>query len=755
MENIIFDEVQENIKDKTRGTIIFALDTENSNLNNSECITYCTSLIQVGKQDNQTKNLEFNIDNKVNIFTHPLKFWDYIINSKYPTTEIYVFNADYDVNNLFPFLFLKYPKLKEHTINYTPSNYEYFKKDKKSKYEEFSYEFIKSNSSIIGLNINLYTISKNKSETIYKQIKFYDLAKRTVGSLADNVKSYLGYEMSKEGLDYSIFRDFGHVDYTQEELKYIYEDTYYLKELIKVFVYDMKQEKLTTGSNALNDYKEKLYIDIKENYLNKEHHNYSIYNSLVNKLMSKYDYMLKNKNKLDGKQLKEIDKFIKFIEEHGEDKKYDYILNKLNKQDIFNMIYPSMNYRDFTFCFNNYKGGITRYNTEYFKSGKWIENDGYSFDINSSYPTSMRFKELPYGNGVRKEGQAKKKKGKVYIQRIMVKWFNIKEGYEPIIQLPKNRYKWNTETWVKRCNTPVELYLTNMELEYFNKYYNTSKITYLEYIEFNSHEGLFNRFIDEHYHIKQTSNGAEKSRSKLMLNSLYGKFGQNTITEIRKTEYNQEENRLDEIICKDNNGDTMYSEMNQVYLPVATFITAYSRLKLVNVLNSVNRTEGVKWVYCDTDSVYMIGNKENCIIAMGEELDKNNSGDLGLWKLEKEFEGINIIGIKKYICKFQKNNSTKFTVTLSGINKKYFDKISNDLIVNQNIISTIKEQDLKLIKSNNYYTINDTNKQVDPYLYYDKECTKIIPGAFKSIRKKGVKNGVILQEQAYCILGGK
>lgn len=754
METIIFDPLREKTKDKTRGVEVFALDTENTNNNNVECITYCTSLIEVCHKMNDKSDIVFNVDNKVNLFTHPEKFWEYIVNSEYPLIEIYVFNADYDVNNLFPYLFKIFPKMHELKPNYKPSNYDYYTKDKFIKNEEFSYQFIKSNSSIIALDINLYVISKNKKSTLYKKVKFYDLAKRTVGSLADNVKAYLGYEMSKEGLDYSLFRDFGHIDYTEEELKYIYEDTYYLKELVKKFVYDMGQTKLTTGSNSLNDYKEKLYADFIENYNNKSHINNRIYYKIYHGVKNKYEYMLNNINKLNDSQLKELDKFKEFIELEGEENIDKFYLSKITKSDVFTSIYPSLNYNDFNFVYKSYKGGITRYNIDYFTPCQWIKEEGHSFDINSSYPTSMRFKELPYGLGVKKQGRAIKRKGKVFIQKIMVKWFSIKKGYEPIIQLPKSVYSWSKETWAKSCNTQVILYLTNMELKYFTQYYNTSKITYLEYIEFNSHTGLFNKFIDEHYHIKQTSQGAEKSRSKLMLNSLYGKFGQNAVTEIRETIYNENENRLDEVICKDNNDDTMYSEMTQVYIPTATFITAYSRLKLVNILNSVNHTDGVKWAYCDTDSVYMIGGKENCIKAMGEELDKYNSGDLGLWKLEKDFTSINIIGIKKYICKIEKNNSPKFSVTLSGINRKYFDKISSDLLTNENLIGTINTEDLNIIKTQSYYSIEDSNKQVDPYLYYDKECTKIIKGAFKSIRKKGVKNGVILMEQAYCILGG-
>ena len=159
------------------------------------------------------------------------------------------------------------------------------------------------------------------------------------------------------------------------------------------------------------------------------------------------------------------------------------------------------------------------------------------------------------------------------------------------------------------------------------------------------------------------------------MNSSYGKFGQNNTTELRKSHYNEELNRIDSEIVKNSDGSPVLTSMNQVYLPVAIFITDYSRLKLINKLIDINRTKGCKWVYCDTDSVYIVGNEKAIIKAMGSDRDKDNSGDLGLWKLEHTFNKIKIIGIKKYVV-YDIDGSIK--VTLSGINKKYFDIIADE-----------------------------------------------------------------------------
>lgn len=753
MKNLIDFDIELIYKKKpSKDIVYYALDTENSNKNNTETITYCTSLAEVGVQKDKN-NFEINDSNRINIFTHPIKFWNYIINNGYSKSDIFVFNADYDVENLFPYLFILYPQLKENTPSLKLTELDYYEKEGKVKVEAFTYEFIKSNNSIIGLMIYLHQINKGKTKPVYKTIRIYDLAKRTVGSLANNVKAYLGYEMSKEGLDYSIYRDFGHTEYSDLELKYIYEDTYYLKNLVYEFLFVHKFKKLTTGSNALENYKIDLFNDFVNNYNNTNHNIYEIYNNYFNSKKSKIKYYENHKNILKDYQIKELDNYYKFIENNGVENIDRYFLNMTNKSDLFNHLYPELNYIDFTYVFNAYKGGITRYNKPC-KEGKWLGKEGFSFDINSSYPTSMKYKELPFGTGVKKSGRAIKKNGYVFIQRFVVDTFKIKAGYEPIIQLSKTRFK-TDETWNKKYIGKVELTLTSIELEYFLKAYNYINLEYIDYIEFKSKIGLFDCFIDKNYLIKQTETGAKKEKAKLNLNSLYGKFGQNTVTEYRTTQYDNEMNCINDVIMKDKYDMNIQVKMTQVYLPVAVFTTAYSRLKLVNMLNNANKTKGVKWVYCDTDSIYLIGKKENCLRAMETELDKDNTGDLGLWKLEKHFIDINIIGIKKYICKIKKDNIIKYSVTLSGINKKYFDRIQEDLITNPNIINIIDNHDLKLINDNEYYIKKDTNNQLYPYVYKDKECTIPIIGAYKSLRKIKVKNGVILNDGVYCILGGK
>ena len=60
------------------------------------------------------------------------------------------------------------------------------------------------------------------------------------------------------------------------------------------------------------------------------------------------------------------------------------------------------------------------------------------------------------------------------------------------------------------------------------------------------------------------------------------------------------------------------------------------------------------------------------------------------------------------------------------------------------------KSDKKNVKEVNYYVSRETN---NPFIYKDKECTQMVKGAYRSIRKKTVKNGQILFNTIYCIKG--
>ena len=84
--------------------------------------------------------------------------------------------------------------------------------------------------------------------------------------------------------------------------------------------------------------------------------------------------------------------------------------------------------------------------------------------------------------------------------------------------------------------------------------------------------GIFDEYIDYWYNIKNNSKDGVRELAKLMLNNLYGKFGTNP--------------RFIPYIPTFIDGEVKYlagdeEERNSVYVPMASFITAYARNKTI------------------------------------------------------------------------------------------------------------------------------------------------------------------------------
>lgn len=125
-------------------------------------------------------------------------------------------------------------------------------------------------------------------------------------------------------------------------------------------------------------------------------------------------------------------------------------------------------------------------------------------------------------------------------------------------------------------------------------------------IIFPYHGNLFHDYIMRLYEIKKSSD--RKSMwylvSKLLMNSLYGKFGQSM--KYKKFYMNPSSSALENMIPYDLELGIFYREVNELkdfMIPeIATFITSYSRLTLYKYFEmALNR--GGKLYYCDTDSL--------------------------------------------------------------------------------------------------------------------------------------------------------
>lgn len=632
-------------------------------------------------------------------------FLDILLLDKEVTLNLYAHNCLYDIK---PFL-LRFVErfgnksIKKNTV--TKKEYNKFE----DKWEVLEYSCNKTIYKQIG-KFEYELIMKNgifykctlKGEKVI--INFYDTFKLIPFSLKKASKDFLGLELSKEGLDYEKERSL--VDkLTLEEFKYIYEDVFALKYLVKLLKFDgmklnnetIKYSAMTTSSQAMKLYKDSLVDDYLENI-----------------------------NSFEDEYVKDCVDNILFVDK-GEIKK-----NKFKYADkLFRCLFPEQNQFIDSWQRHSYYGGLSTVEYDNVKKySKYKNKHGVVLDVNSLYPFIMYSRLLPYGTAFYKEepwedmNDEYKKINPLYIQEITIHKLDVKKNKMAFLQVKDNK-DFNGRLCIKNNilngeRVSLKFRLTNVMLKLLFECYNVGSYELGGHMAFQGTNDLFKSYIDKWSKVKQENEGALRAFAKLMQNGLYGKFGMCGLTE--KTEFVND----DGIFTIKHLHTEIVSDT--VYLPMATFITSYAKEYLVNAIN----TNYERFMYCDTDSLHLFGTLEEVKgVEIGEKI-------YGLWDNEFTFDDFIYIGSKRYA---ERDIVTKkWNVKCCGLSDsilKQVDDIST---------FTVCKHEPKDLNKMNIYT-NDK----DIYYYYDKECTKKIGGMYKSKKAKIIKNGTIILEQPYKI----
>ena len=316
-----------------------------------------------------------------------------------------------------------------------------------------------------------------------------------------------------------------------------------------------------------------------------------------------------------------------------------------------------------------YKGGFTWLNP------KFKDKDigaGLTFDVNSLYPYIMYDRDLPYGVPVYFEGRYEyDDRHPLYIQHIKIN-FDIKEGCVPTIQIKKSLMFSDTEYLKSSDGYDVDLYVTNVDLELIKSHYTIHHIEYLSGWKFKKVNGVFHDYIDKWMEIKSTHDGGMRVLAKLMLNSLYGKFATNPLMESKIPILNLED-RLQMI-------DGESSEKDPVYTAMGVFITSYARDYMIRTAQKVYP----RLIYCDTDSLHLIGTEMPDAIK-----DIVDDKKLGYWDFEMEFKRAKYLRAKSYIQSVKDDDKEKLRrkgilnkhdlkVTVAGLTEDIRDDVTFD-----------------------------------------------------------------------------
>lgn len=337
-------------------------------------------------------------------------------------------------------------------------------------------------------------------------------------------------------------------------------------------------------------------------------------------------------------------------------------------KDKFNKYFPILDYEIDKEIRKSYKGGFTYLNPFY--AEKDVKK-GIVLDVNSLYPSVMYFEKLPYGQPIFFSGEYKEDKlYPLYVQNLSC-YFKLKKNKIPTIQL-KNNMSFMSNEYITDSKEIVNLTLTNIDLKLFFENYDVTDITYHSGFKFRGIVGIFRNYIDYWSNVKieskKTGNSGMYKISKLMLNSLYGKFGLNP--EVRSKIPFLDKN---DGIIKYNYSDKEIRE--SIYIPLATFITSYARYKTITTSQKIKDYSLRKYgkdlyIYSDTDSIH-------CLIENVDELKDIidiDSYRLGAWDHESTFTKARFIRQK---CYAEELNG-KMKITCAGLPTSCYDNVNWD-----------------------------------------------------------------------------
>lgn len=287
----------------------------------------------------------------------------------------------------------------------------------------------------------------------------------------------------------------------------------------------------------------------------------------------------------------------------------------------FNSLFPKVPYDVDKAMRGAYKGG-------YVMCKEYV-GPIVSFDINSSYPASYSEMPLPYGVPKFYKGDERHKHDLNIVEVEIC--YELKENCPAIIGGSIGKYG-GTE-YQESSNGMYEVHTFScVDLEQIELNYDCHYRVICGF-GFKKINNVFKPYCDYFYNIKNNTKGVHKLIAKLMLNSPYGKTAMNGVNYLYDYEI------IDNQVMRKITGREI-DEDSFEYIPLAIFITAYSRKRLYEGIRQVGY-ENV--MYCDTDSMKIL---PSAVPKMDNLIDNEK---IGYWKNEGQYTLAKFLAPKKYI----------------------------------------------------------------------------------------------------------
>lgn len=432
----------------------------------------------------------------------------------------------------------------------------------------------------------------------------------------------------------------------------------------------------------------------------------------VEKLDETHDYdEIKNYNSID--ELTEEEK--KYISNDVEIMRlgiiscYEMGIRGLTKASACFNIWKGMSYMTFknvvcqeeTERINNivrtsYRGGITMVNKLY--QGKIIENCR-DYDVNSLYPSVM-YNDMPKGLGEIYHNESKIPHNKTMrLYTIHINHAKIMKGYIPFIPTTKGfAFKDSYSYPYELDNINITLWWDEFIL--FKTYYEI-EYTLINIVAWLPIKNLFKSYLDKFRKMKEEAPNPSPQRqfAKIAMNSVYGKFAQNKVR-ISKEPF----------ITKEGVSFTPYETKGKSYdMKIASKITSDARCVLIRALQK----DPKRFIYCDTDSIYIKGDYDYDI--------PQDDKELGKWKYEYSYYKFKCLKAKCYIATIKGGKDDgKIHSAVAGLPKEIQETMLNfNNFQNELQLEDVKKQHKRvnggIIITKAPYSIKIKNDEIEYY----------------------------------------
>lgn len=237
-------------------------------------------------------------------------------------------------------------------------------------------------------------------------------------------------------------------------------------------------------------------------------------------------------------------------------------------------------------------------------------------DVSSAYPYCLTAGELPCGLPVA-SGEGEPPADMLWIGEVEFEFFLRDPDHIPPF-IADNEVATQGE-YLTDSEDHIAV-VSSVEWETINRYYVVDVLRWGEWIAFDrlgveEQQRLLGDPIVEMFVKKKYAKGICKKPIKTMINGLVGQFARRPRFEDRTPKIRFDDTVAWEITVKD-------KPQNARYLPIAVFVVAYQRDRLLRRIES--RPE---WLYCDTDGIYFKGEVQGI-----QELSDQNLEQFGEWR---------------------------------------------------------------------------------------------------------------------------